>query len=130
MGNQDASIGMSAAAGVAGYLVAGTILVGGLLLGPDPDKIVNLDFQLLPLFLKLALKPFLGMSSVSNQPDPFVDAISIAFPSNPWTIGGIIGLIVVSLNLLPIGRLDGGIIVKSLIGGRMSSLVAFFALAI
>jgi len=123
--NEEASVAMSAASGLAGYAVSIAILLFGLSLGPDPDKIVNLNFQLLPLLLKLVLKPLLGQSSVSDQPDPFLDPISIAFPANPYTIGGIIGLIVVSLNMLPIGRLDGGVLVKSILGGRVGGFVGF-----
>mmetsp|Transcript_36562 Transcript_36562/g.101471 ORF Transcript_36562/g.101471 Transcript_36562/m.101471 type:complete len:721 (-) Transcript_36562:140-2302(-) len=128
--NEEASVVMSVAAGLAGYAVSFAVLLYGLSMGPDADKLVNLNFQLLPLVLKLALKPLLGPSSVSDQPDPFADPISIAFPANALTIGGIIGLIVVSLNLLPIGRLDGGTLVKSIVGGRTGSLLGFGGLGL
>jgi len=128
--NNEAALGMSAAAQLSGFIVSSLILLYGLSQGPDPDKIVNLNFQLLPLVLKLVLKPFLGQTSVSDQPDPFADPVSIAFPSNPLVVGGIIGLIITSLNLLPIGRLDGGSILKAMIGQRNGGLVGFLALAI
>lgn len=128
--NEEASLSMALVPAVVGYLIAFAILFLGLSMGPDPDKLVNLNFQLLPLVLKVVLKPFLGAASVTDQPDPFDNPLSIAFPANPVTIGGIISLIVVSLNLLPIGRLDGGTIVKSILGGRIGGLVGFLGLAL
>ncbi|CAE8668715.1 unnamed protein product, partial [Polarella glacialis] len=106
------------------------ILLVGLALGPDPDKLVNLNFQLLPVVLKLVLKPLLGQSSVVDQVDPFTDPVSVAFPANPFTIGGLIGIIITSLNLLPIGRLDGGIIAKSVLGGGRGGLLGFLGLGL
>lgn len=128
--NNEAAVGMAVAAGLTGFAVSLAIIAYGLSLGPDPDKFVNLNFQLLPLALKLLLKPLLGQSSVSDQPDPFQDPINIAFPANGVTIGGAVALIVVALNMLPIGRLDGGIIAKSALGSRTGSFLGFLALAV
>lgn len=114
--NEESVLAMSVAASAAGYLFSFAVLLVGLSMGPDPDKIVNLNFQLLPLILKFVLKPLLGQNSVADQPDPFADPIILAFPSNPVVIGGVIGIIVTSLNLLPIGRLDGGAIAKAIMG--------------
>jgi len=118
---------MSVAAGLAGYLVAFLVLLYGFALGPDPEKLVNLNFQITPLVLKFLLKPFFGGTGLTEQPDPFADPITMAFPSNPFTIGGIIGLLIVSLNLLPLGRLDGGTIAKALLGGRSGTILGVLA---
>jgi len=126
--NQEASVVISAAAGMAGLIVSTAILCAGIAMGPDPDKIVNLNFQMVPLLLKLILKPFLGQTTLTDQPDAFADPVSLAFPANGVLIGGIIGLIVTALNLLPIGRLDGGNLIKTVLGGRVGGLVGFGAL--
>lgn len=128
--NEEASLAMSTAAGVAGLAVSLGIFLFGLSMGPDPDKVVNLNYQLLPLAFKVLLKPLLGTATVSDQPDPFADPINIAFPANATEIGGIIGLVVVALNLLPIGRLDGGAIIKSIFGSRVGSVAGFLALGL
>jgi len=116
--NREAEFAMSAAAAIAGYTVSIGLIVAGLSLGPETDPVVNLNYQLLPVFLRVLIKPFLGTSSVANQPDPFMDPINIAYPANPVLIGGIVGLIVVSLSLLPIGRLDGGVLARQSIGSK------------
>jgi len=128
--SNEASFAMSAAAGFTGYLVASLILFAGLSMGPDPDKIVNLNFQMLPLVLKAVMRPLLGQSSVSDQPDPFADPVSIAFPANALTIGGIVSLIVVSLNMLPVGRLDGGAIARAVLSRPSDKFIGFAALGL
>eukprot|EP00913_Durusdinium_trenchii_P010195 g9557.t1 len=74
----------------------------------DAANSVNVSYQILPVLLRVVLKPFLGQSSVTTQPDPFTDPTILAFPANPLLIGGVAGLIITALSLLPIGRLDGG----------------------
>jgi len=128
--NEEAALAMATAASTAGLAVSLAIFLYGLSLGPDPDKVVNLNYQLLPLAFKVFLKPLLGKASVSDQPDPFADPINVAFPANAVEIGGIIGLIVVALNLLPIGRLDGGAIAKSIFGSRVGGAAGFVALGL
>jgi len=127
---EEAALSMSVAASATGLLVAGAILAYGLAMGPDPDKIVNINFQLLPAALKVLLQPLLGVAAVTDQPDPFAAPINIAYPANPFTVGGIISLIVVCLNLLPIGRLDGGVIGKNVFGGQTFGIISFLALGL
>ncbi|CAE8703609.1 unnamed protein product, partial [Polarella glacialis] len=88
--NREAEYTMSAAAGIAGYIVSLLLVAVGLSMGPDPAGVVNLNYQLLPVVMKLLLRPFLGTSSISNQPDPFTDPTLIAFPANPVLIGGVV----------------------------------------
>eukprot|EP00931_Biecheleriopsis_adriatica_P074627 TRINITY_DN48642_c0_g1_i1.p1 TRINITY_DN48642_c0_g1~~TRINITY_DN48642_c0_g1_i1.p1 ORF type:complete len:673 (+),score=168.88 TRINITY_DN48642_c0_g1_i1:42-2021(+) len=119
--NREAEYNMSLAAGLAGYAVSLGCIVAGLALGPGTDGF-SLNYQLLPVVVKLLMKPFLGTSSVTNQPDPFSDAISVAFPASPLLIGGICGLVITSLSLLPIGRLDGGVLARNALGQAASPL--------
>jgi membrane-associated protease RseP (regulator of RpoE activity) len=116
--NREAEYAMSLAAAVSGLVVSFGLIAAGAAAGPETDPVVNLNYQLLPVFLRVLLKPLLGTASISNQPDPFMDPINIAYPANPLLIGGIVGLIIVSLSLLPIGRLDGGVLARTCAGSR------------
>lgn len=113
---EESVLALSVAASFAGYVFSIGVFLIGLSMGPDPDQVVNLNFQVLPLLLKLALKPLSGPNALTDQPDPFQDPLILAVPANPVTIGGIIGIVITSLNLLPVGRLDGGAIAKSAFG--------------
>eukprot|EP00931_Biecheleriopsis_adriatica_P046496 TRINITY_DN26701_c0_g1_i1.p1 TRINITY_DN26701_c0_g1~~TRINITY_DN26701_c0_g1_i1.p1 ORF type:complete len:657 (-),score=142.01 TRINITY_DN26701_c0_g1_i1:15-1949(-) len=128
--NDEASLAMSAAAGFAGYAVSFLLLGYGLSLGPDPDQFVNLNYKILPLVLKVLLRPLLGQSSATEQPDPFVDPVDVAFPANPIIVGGIIGIVVTSLNMLPLNRLDGGILAKGVLGERQGNLLGLLGLVL
>jgi len=121
---------MSFSAAVAGYIVSIGTTVAGLALGPEKDGIVNLNYQLLPVILKVLIRPFLGVASVSDQADPFADPMNIAFPANPILVGGICGIIITSLSLLPIGRLDGGVLARASVGSQAAGSLALFAWAL
>lgn len=115
--NRESEVNMSLAAPIAGFVVSIGLIIAGLTLGPDADNsMVNLNYQVLPVLLRFILKPFLGQSSVTTQPDPFADPTILAFPANPLLIGGACGLIVTALSLLPIGRLDGGVLARNALG--------------
>jgi len=131
--NTEAEFAMSASAGVAGLVVALGVIALGFGLGPDKDGIVNINFQLLPALLKATLKPLLGVASVTNQADPFADPTNLAYPANPVLVGGIIGLITTALSLLPIGRLDGGVLARSALGSQVAGplgIVGFLVLLV
>mmetsp|Transcript_56207 Transcript_56207/g.131626 ORF Transcript_56207/g.131626 Transcript_56207/m.131626 type:complete len:670 (-) Transcript_56207:130-2139(-) len=125
--NREAELAMSLAPSVAGLAVALGLLAAGLSQGLDPNNAVNLNFQTLPAALKLILKPLLGSAPVTAQPDPFQDPINLAFPANPVTIGGVVSLVIVCLNLLPIGRLDGGILARGAFDANTSGFLGFVA---
>ena len=59
---------------------------------------------------------------MTTQPDPFSDPTILAFPANPLLIGGCCGLIITALSLLPIGRLDGGVLARNSLGGLAGPL--------
>mmetsp|Transcript_6907 Transcript_6907/g.12227 ORF Transcript_6907/g.12227 Transcript_6907/m.12227 type:complete len:672 (+) Transcript_6907:134-2149(+) len=125
--NREAELAMSLAPAIAGLAVSLGILAAGLSQGLDPGNAVNLNFQTLPAALKLILKPLLGSAPVTAQPDPFQDPINLAFPANPITIGGVVSLVIVCLNLLPIGRLDGGILARGAFDANTSGFLGFVA---
>lgn len=126
--NRDAEFAMSFSAALAGLLVAAGFVVAGIAQGPEGDGIVNLNYQLLPVILKVIIRPFLGTASVAaNQADPFADPLNIAFPANPLLIGGLLGVIMTSLSLLPIGRLDGGVLARLALGNGLAGLLGFLA---
>jgi len=126
--NEEASIGMSLASSLAGLALSLIIILVGFSLGSD--GVVNLNYQLLPVVLKAVLRPFLGIASMTDTPDPFLDPVAVAFPSNSVLVGGVVGLIIAGLNLLPLGRLDGGVIVKSVFGGSTGNLFSYLVLGL
>lgn len=125
--NRGAELAISTAAIAAGLVMSLSLMALGYALGPDPDGIVNLNFQLLPLILKLVLKPVLSLTVISSS--PFVDPVNIA-QVNPVFIGGVIGLIITALNLLPFGRSDGGIIIRNALGARPGSYVGIVVIVL
>ncbi|CAE7283823.1 EGY3 [Symbiodinium sp. CCMP2592] len=111
--SEEANLAMSVSAGLTGYLASLVLIVVGIVAGPDQEQSISLNYEPLPLVLKLLLRPMLGEPSDSRQSDPFSDPVAIAFPANPVMIGGVIGLVLTSLNLLSLGRLDGAILARS-----------------
>mmetsp|Transcript_49228 Transcript_49228/g.137903 ORF Transcript_49228/g.137903 Transcript_49228/m.137903 type:complete len:690 (-) Transcript_49228:104-2173(-) len=129
--NRDAEYAMAISSAATGLVVALSVIALGFTLGPESDKIVNLNYQLLPVLMKVVFRPFLGTSSLTDSSaDPFADPVSIAFPANPVLVGGIVGLISVCLNLLPIGKLDGGVLARAAFGPGGAGAFGFTALAL
>lgn len=128
--SKEADFVIAASSAIAGLVVSLGLIAFGLALGPEQDNLVQLNYQLLPLFIKFVLKPLLGSTSVTDQPDPFTDPITLAFPAHPILIGGVIGLIITTLNLLPIGRLDGGVLLRSIFTSRDAGGLGLLGLAL
>eukprot|EP00435_Cladocopium_sp_Y103_P050359 s629_g15.t1 len=130
--NEDANLSMSLAAGLAGYAVSALLMLIGLLIGSQELPVtggmnqISLNYQILPLALKLILRPALGEPSATEQVDPFSDPVTLAFPASPVLIGGIVGLVITSLNLLSLGRLDGKVLARSL--GKAGNVAGFLTL--
>ena len=105
--NRDALMDVAAAGPLAGFLVAIPILILGVsrsfVISPAGFEGVNLpDPLILQWLVRLILDPAEGMVVLGH----------------PILFAGWIGLLVTSLNLLPAGMLDGGHVVRALLGPR------------
>jgi membrane-associated protease RseP (regulator of RpoE activity) len=121
--------------GVAGPLagLVATVVVTAIGLSLDPIPVpqwvlespntMQVQFGYPPLFRAIAF--------VTGQPTDYADP-TVAV--NPVVFGGWVGMFVTFLNLLPVGQLDGGHIVRALVGRRQATVAAtvpavLFALA-
>lgn len=106
---------------LAGFVVALPIAVAGLLMMQPP--VVHTGGGIMfndPLLFRL-LAPLLGV-----QLDPYS-------PINPYYMAGWIGLLVTSLNLMPVGQLDGGHGTFAVFGPRAHAIIgrtAFMTVAV
>ena len=103
---------------LAGFIVAVPIAVIGVLtVGAPQEPAGHWIFFNDPLLFRL-------ISKVSGIP---LDPNS---PTNPYYMAGWIGLLVTSLNLMPVGQLDGGHGTYSLFGGRAHKIIGRVAFVI
>ncbi len=117
--NRDALIDLGASGPIAGFLVAVAVLIVGVRASSV-----------------LSSSAIAGQTYV-NLPDPLlVQWITqlLIHPQNgqvvlmhPILFAGWIGLLVTSLNLLPSGMLDGGHVVRSLLGARRHFVISWLA---
>jgi membrane-associated protease RseP (regulator of RpoE activity) len=110
--------------GVAGPLagLAATVVVTaiGLLLGPMevPPGTVSAGTQVI-VFNNPPLLTIIA--TVLGQPTGYESATQVA---HPVIMGGWIGMFFTLLNLLPVGQLDGGHIVRAIVGERQETVAA------
>jgi membrane-associated protease RseP (regulator of RpoE activity) len=99
----------------AGFLVA----VIATAIGLTRSEITPLDTNQEGLFLGNSML-FWGVSRVVLGVDPNSVNVNV----HPIALAGWIGLLVTAINLLPVGQLDGGHVVYSLLGGRWHRIVS------
>ena len=96
---------------LAGFVVALPICVIGVLtVGPPVDPAGHWMYFNDPLLFRLIGK----LAGAPLDPNS---------PTNPYYMAGWIGLLVTSLNLMPVGQLDGGHGTYSLFGGRAHKVI-------
>jgi len=96
---------------IAGFIVAVPIAVIGVLtVGPPVDASGNLMYFNDPLLLRLIGK----LAGVSLDPNA---------TANPYYLAAWIGLLVTSLNLMPVGQLDGGHGTFAVFGARAHKVI-------
>ena len=131
MPDRDALFDIGAAGPLAGLVAALAVTAVGLLLPPVqvPPEIVNSPSA---VEIQFAYPPLLqAVAAVLGEPLSYSDPTRSI---NPVVMGGWIGMFVTFLNLLPVGQLDGGHVLRSLVGDtadRFAPLVptSLFALA-
>jgi membrane-associated protease RseP (regulator of RpoE activity) len=100
---------------LAGFVVAIPLsIVGVLMVGPPLPAQDHLLFFNDPLLFRLIAK----LAGIPLNPNS---------PINPYYMAAWIGLLVTSLNLMPVGQLDGGHATFSLFGGRAHRMIGRIA---
>jgi membrane-associated protease RseP (regulator of RpoE activity) len=125
--DRDALFDIGVAGPLAGLAAAIIVSTVGLLMDPisvpasvqnSPDSII-IDFGYPPLLH--------GLSALTGQPLTYSDPGTAV---NPVVFGGWIGLFVTFLNLIPVGQLDGGHLVRAMAGEAAERVAAFVPLGL
>jgi membrane-associated protease RseP (regulator of RpoE activity) len=118
--DREALFDIGVAGPLAGLVATAVVTVIGLYMDPvsiplpESGEAVFIDFNY-PLLLHL-------LADLTGQPLRYADpSLSV----NPVVMGGWIGMFITFLNLLPVGQLDGGHIVRAILGERTESFSAF-----
>ncbi|MFB6072640.1 MAG: site-2 protease family protein [Halobacterium sp.] len=131
MPDRDALFDIGAAGPLAGLVAAVAVSAVGLLLPPVtvPPEVVNSTSA---VEVRFAYPPLLqAIAAVLGEPLSYSDPTRSI---NPVVMGGWIGMFITFLNLIPVGQLDGGHVLRALLGNtadRVAPLVptALFAFA-
>ncbi|MFB6112654.1 MAG: site-2 protease family protein [Halodesulfurarchaeum sp.] len=112
---------------LAGLLATFVVTVVGLLLPPvtvppwvlNADSAVAVQFNYPPLLT--------GIAMAIGQPLSYPDPTKVV---NPVVIGGWVGMFITFLNLIPVGQLDGGHILRSILGPSQERFAPVVPLAL
>ncbi|GKZ13150.1 site-2 protease family protein [Haladaptatus sp. T7] len=121
MPNRKALFDIGVAGPIAGLVATVVVTAVGLTLDPVtvPQSVIN---SANTMEVQFGYPPLLkGIAAVMGQPLTFADPSRSV---NPVVIGGWVGMFVTFLNLIPVGQLDGGHIVRAMIGERQESIAA------
>lgn len=121
MPDRKALFDIGVAGPLAGLVAAVVVTVVGLTLPPvttpqwvlDSPTALNIDFNY-PLLLQL-------IAELTGRPLEYADP---ARSVNPVVFGGWVGMFVTFLNLLPVGQLDGGHLLRAMLGRRQETVAA------
>jgi membrane-associated protease RseP (regulator of RpoE activity) len=107
---------------LAGLVVACVVTVIGLGLPPVPTPAIPIEFNY-PLLVR-------WLAALIGQPLQYPAGMTV----NPVVFAGWVGMFVTFLNLIPVGQLDGGHLVRAMVGERQETVgalvpAALFALA-
>lgn len=129
--NRKALFDFAVAGPLAGLAAAIVVAVIGLHLDPVevPQQVIESENAIEVEFGYPPLLEFLAWAT--GQPLTYADP---ALSTNPVVIGAWVGLFVTFLNLIPVGQLDGGHIIRAIAGTRAETIAAMvpgalFALA-
>ncbi len=120
---------------IAGFLVCLGVLIYGFLNLPSVDYILAIhpDYYS-PEYGKSSINFAFGDSllfvilrELLTQPGQFVPPMSEIY-HYPYLCAGWFGLFVTSMNLIPVGQLDGGHIIYSMFGGKKHEAIASISL--
>ncbi len=115
--------------GVAGPLagLAATIVVTAVGLHMDPVTPPPEIVDGADVYLELGYPPLLELIAAAvGQPLAYDGVTSV----NPVVVGGWVGMFVTFLNLIPVGQLDGGHIVRAMAGQRQQTIAAVVPLVL
>ncbi|HET7324061.1 MAG TPA: site-2 protease family protein [Halococcus sp.] len=107
---------------LAGLVAACVVTVIGLQLPPVPEPAIPIEFHY-PLLVQ-------WLATLTGKPLHYPSGMTV----NPVVFAGWVGMFVTFLNLIPVGQLDGGHLVRAMVGERQETLGALvpavlFALA-
>jgi membrane-associated protease RseP (regulator of RpoE activity) len=130
MPDRDALFDIGVAGPIAGLVATVAVTAVGLSLDPIavPDAVQTSDQA---VQIHLGFPPLMhGIAWVVGQPLAYGEGLAV----NPVVIGGWVGMFVTFLNLLPVGQLDGGHVLRAMAGEHQKRIAALvpavlFALA-
>jgi membrane-associated protease RseP (regulator of RpoE activity) len=122
MPNRKTLFDIGVAGPLAGLAVACVVTVIGLHLPPVPEPNIPIEFNY-PLLVQ-------WLAALTGQPLEYPAGLTV----NPVVFAGWVGMFVTFLNLIPVGQLDGGHLVRAMVGERQETVGALvpaglFALA-
>jgi len=126
MPDREALFDIGVAGPLAGLVATVIVTAIGLMLSPEPvpasvmndPAAVQIEFGYPPLLELIAW--------VLDKPTSYGPGQSI----NPVVIGGWVGMFVTFLNLIPVGQLDGGHIVRAMVGEQQERVAALVPVAL
>jgi membrane-associated protease RseP (regulator of RpoE activity) len=125
--DRDALFDIGVAGPLAGIVAAIVVSVVGLLMDPIsvPASVQNSPNAIV---IEFGYPPLLhGLSMLTGQPLTYGDPSTAV---NPVVFGGWVGLFVTLLNLIPVGQLDGGHVVRAMVGDEAERVAAFVPLVL